>query len=517
MKYSFLKSSKILLAVLIIASFFSFSSVASAAQADDTQDIVRCTTAALAKIKAIAVAEKIITKGQEVAGKFEAAGTSAVAGAVTSVPVFDPIVAGINGTVLGVKRADKEFRDVTKLTFDAAVYALAQCTLTQLTNNTVKWIQGGFGGGGPKFAVNRDSLFKGIATGVLEDFSYEIKRLQACDFSPNFIDDLGNAVQTSDKIKEKFPREIKCPFPAMNITASQFNADFNRGGWKAMEMALSDRGNRFGVSTITAREAARRAEEAKKEEDQKLSWSNGFADLIDTEHCNYPSNMVLDAGDPAYNIPPTIKFIMPDGTPDGDVEVATPERFAYYQKKFCPTTTPGKIIGDSLMKAVGAEQDRLGLADSMDKIISALLGQLTKQVTKGIFKAINDDRSPGGTALPQTSADYPTSAEETLSFSVGIETKTATAPSATGATLHGSIDYIGQTGTVWFEIGTTADLAVYDQIGAQLRLASDSTEFEWTTVTPLASSTTYFFRAVGQLGSSTSDHKYGEILTFDTL
>lgn len=516
MKYSFLKNSKILLSTLVIASFFPFSMVASA-QTNDTADIAKCTTAALAKIKAMALAEKIITKGHEVAGKVEAAGTSAVVGAVTSVPVFDPITAGITGTVLGVQRADKQFRDVTKLTLDAAVYALAQCTLTQLTNNTVKWIQGGFGGGGPKFAVNTDSLFEGIATGVLEDFSYEIKRLQACDFSPNFIDDLSNAVQTSDKLKEKFPREVKCPFPAMNITASQFNTDFNRGGWKAMEMALSDRGNRFGVSTLTAREAARRSEEAKTKENQKLSWSNGFADLIDTENCNYPSNMVLEAGDPAYNIPPTIKFTLPDGTPDGDVEVATPERFAYYQKKFCKTTTPGKIIGDSLMKAVGAEQDRLGLADSMDKIISALIGQLTKQVTKGIFKAINDDGTPGGTALNQTSADYLESAEETLSFSVGIETRMATGISATEATLHGYIDYIGQTGTVWFEIGTTADLAVNAQIGAQLRSASDSTEFEYTTVTPLASSTTYFFRAVGQLGSSTSDHKYGEILTFDTL
>lgn len=514
MKYSFFKTSKILLATLVCVSFFPFSGVVNA-QASDTEAITKCTTSALAKVKAAALATQAIAKFQEGAGKVDAT-ISGSTGALTSVPVTDPIVAGVTGTVLGAQRASNEFQNVTKMTLDGAVYALAQCTLTQLTNNTVKWIQGGFQGGGPMFAVNTDSLFKGIVTGVLEDFSFEIKRLQACDFSPNFIDDLGNSVETSDKLEQKFPREIKCPFPAMNITASQFYNDVNSFSWKGMEMALSDRGNRFGVSSITAREAARRSQEAKTKEDQRLSWSNGFADLVDTENCSYPSNVQLGTVNTDNGPMPTIAFMLPNGSPDGDVEVLTPERKSYYEKKFCKTTTPGKIVSEALVKAVNAEQDRLGLADNMNKIISALLGQLTKQVTKGIFKAINDDGSPGGTALNQTSADYLESAEETLSFSVGIETRMATGISATEATLHGYIDYIGQEGTVWFEIGKTADLAINTQIGATLHSAGDSTEFEFTTVTPLDSNTTYFFRAVGRLGTSDTN-KYGEILTFDTL
>lgn len=511
MKYYFLKKPKALLVAFIIVSFFHLGSVANA-QTNDTTDITKCTTAALAKAKAAALATKAIAKFEEVTSKTEATGTAGAGGALTAVPVNDIIATGVIGTVAGINRATGEFQNVTKMTSDSAIYALAQCTITQLTNNTVKWIQGGFQGGGPKFAVNTDSLFEGIATGVLEDFSYEIKRLQACDFSPNFIDDLSNTVQTSDKIEEKFKREIKCPFSPMNISAQTVYNDFNVLGWRGFGMMLDDSGNRFGVSVLTAQEATRRQADAKAKEDQKLSWSNGFADLIDTENCNYPSNMVLDAGDPAYNIPPTIKFIMPDGSPDGDVEVATPERFAYYQKKFCKTTTPGKIIGDSLVKAVGAEQDRLGLADNMNKIISALIGQLTKQVTKGIFKAINDDGTTGTASAGPASSFY--GAEETLSFSVGIESRNATDISSTTAKLHGYIDYIGQTGTIWFEIGKTADLAVNTQIGAQLRSAGDSTEFEYITVTPLLPGTTYFFRAAGQLGSG--ENKYGEILTFDT-
>lgn len=371
----YFKILKKLIALLLIVPFFSFGEVAYAQSTTDETNISNCVTQAIQE----GIAASATRLGVQEAGALLGAsfgGTKPVVATALSVPVADATANITLGATQGLINVSNSFQDVLKMDLDAAAYSVAQCTLSQITDNTVKWIQGGFNGS-PAFAVNVNQLFGDITTGVLENFSNQIKNLEACDFTINFKYDLADSVQLSTP-KNKFPAQIKCPFSPQTVTASQFYNDRSSFSWKLMETALSDRGNRFGVSAITAQEAERRQQEAKTKADQKLSWSNGFADVLETDpsKCNYPAD-IYDSytGWTSKSNPASGDYI-------GDAAMK------FIQNESCPTTTPGKMIGDTLMKAIGAKQDRLGFADNMNKIISALIGELTKEATKDFFKAV---------------------------------------------------------------------------------------------------------------------------------
>lgn len=48
-------------------------------------------------------------------------------------------------------------------------------------------------------------------------------------------------------------------------------------------------------------------------------------------------------------------------------------------------TSPGKWVSDELSSATGIEFQRLGLADDLNKVLSALIFQLFSQLSKGIM------------------------------------------------------------------------------------------------------------------------------------
>lgn len=253
------------------------------------------------------------------------------------------------------------FQDIMKMGLDALAYGAGQLVLNQLTENTIKWIQGGFHGS-PSFAVDTTQLEQDMLDAVAGEVIAQIKGIQTCTFTINYKDDLTDALLLSTKSRRKFP--VKCPFPeTLNLTAQGFYEDFNRGGWALFGMALEDSGNPYGVQIVTAQEMAARQKATKGKSDQQLSWSNGFVDLVDTSNCNYPAE-ILDIWDHPM--------------------VSDADR-ASYQKQYCKTTTPGNIVSTQLTKTLGMDMDRLGFADNMNKIIAALIKKITQDTVRATF------------------------------------------------------------------------------------------------------------------------------------
>lgn len=379
------KKSKIILTLFAIVSFFSFNiSVHAQTAAEQTANIAGCVSTAIvagfgatmgASLAVELIPSASITQtsaeGAAAAG-VSGAGLGAVATGVgklvsVSVPVGDLVGNGLRSLNLVVDSTASAFQNVAKMSLDSLAYKVGQCMLTELTNSTVRWIQGGFTGN-PRFAVDTTKLFQDISAGVLEDFSNQIKNLQACDFTPNFKYDLANSVQLSAPARNKIPAKIACPFGPMNVTASQFYAGTSQVfSWALFETALSDNGNQFAVKMITAEEAARRQAEVKATADQKLNWSNGFADIVDTEDCpEMPQEVILAIANGEFS----------EGAKKS------------YQQSYCKTTTPGKMIEGQLTKSLGINMDKLGFADNMNKIVSALIDQITKQTLAGVFKRL---------------------------------------------------------------------------------------------------------------------------------
>lgn len=257
-----------------------------------------------------------------------------------SVPISnvaaDILLAGIGS----VTSAHAGFQDLGKMSLDSFSYAVGQCALQLLTDNTIEWITGG-GNGDPLFATDLNETFLAIADRVSDGMATQIFGIATCDFTPTFKGDLISKVSLSTRrgATSKFDTQIKCPLQ----NSRDFYRDFSNGGWTDFENALSSAGNPFDVTAQTSQELYERQYEEMSLMEQQLSWSGGF--LPDTEIGDY------------------------------DVYTGLPIN--------TQTKTPGKVISDTLSKSLGTDMDRLGFADNMNKIISALLTAATDKLMDG--------------------------------------------------------------------------------------------------------------------------------------
>ncbi len=270
---------------------------------------------------------------------------------------------------------------------DCIIYGAGQLMLNQLTDNIISWIQGGFNGS-PSFAIDTHALFLDLADSVAGDLAAEIRGIMSCNFTPTWNNDLANSVDNSSRKYARNRFTTACPFD-LNFTASTFfdgaqNAFLRGGGMKSFEASLDDLGNPFGLRIVVSKELQTRQDETRRIQEQKLSWSNGFIDLVDTNNCNYPASVAAGMKD------------------------FPPEAVKIYQRTYCQTTTPGKIIEGQLTKVTGLDMDRLGVSDSLNKIVSAFMKQITKQVKSGIFNAIASSSNKAKTKVVPNETTPPT-------------------------------------------------------------------------------------------------------------
>lgn len=327
-------------------------------------------------------------------------GLGGVANAVASVPTSDKVAEVGIGAALAAQSAQmldqaaqsalkvaevqakspKEAENIaSKGILDCLVYQAGQNMLNQLTESTVTWIKGGFHGS-PSFTVDTHKTFIDLADMVAGDLARELRGVAMCDFRVNFKNDLANTVELSAKRQYKFAGKTKCPFPeTFNINSSDFYKGVNKFSWGAMEYAMQDSGNPFGIAMLTGEELAARSSEKKEVRQQELAWSNGFTNIVDTENCTYPPHIEAEINN--------VGGI--DQATGATIEGISPAQLREYQKTYCKTTTPGKMLGDKLSEATGVDMQRLGLVDNVNKIVGALISAVTTKAAEGIFEAVS--------------------------------------------------------------------------------------------------------------------------------
>lgn len=469
---------------LFLVSFFIFTGTANAQSVGNDIDLSGCATTVVSGLLADALSSTVASAMPRsiqggilldaVALQAAAVAEGTVASAI-AVPVNDMAANAQMAVSNVISNADATFNAITKMNLDAVAYGIAQCTLSAMTENTIKWIQGGFTGS-PNFAVDTTNLFQNLSDAVLLDLSNQIKGIQTCDFTPNFRFDLANSVEGSAPKRNKLATKIQCPFGPTDIYASQFYGPASRFSWSLFETSLSEGGNAFAVKVATAEEANRRLTDAKEDTERKLSWSNGFADIIDPNNCTYPEEVEIAISD----------------------NTLPPAAIGAYQRAYCKTTTPGKIVGDSLMKAIGAKQDRIGFADNMNKIISAFLNEITKEAISGIFTEVNNATpSTGASSNTSPATIYSDIATQIPTSITNISTEPASSVISTSATLNGSISSNGTlgSGNMWFEWGDTTALGNRTASIGYTTGETPATNQYSQTITGLSTSTTYYFRS----------------------
>lgn len=332
-------------------------------------------------------------------GSAAGAAASAVSTAL-SVPVSNTSIEISSATTAGQATAQTTWQASMKPIQDCLVYGGGQLLLNQMTDSTINWIRGGFSGS-PLYSVDPNKLFLDLADAASGGLARQIRGLQMCDFSGtlgNFQFDLANAIELSTRTnaEAKLADQLSCPFSSVidlqscnyppdvqralsTMTAAQraqaqnlycqrinpsqaageFFQDFSRGGWRAFETTLNDTGNPMGVSFKMHDELAARKTQTEKAVEKKQQ--NGFFDKINITTCNYPPELTINNTTP-------------------------PEQLKIYQLQYCKTATPAKAIESSLSQTLGTDMSRIGFADSISKIVSALIEQVTQDATQGIFQ-----------------------------------------------------------------------------------------------------------------------------------
>lgn len=441
--------------------------------------------------------------------------------------------AGVAGATAGI--GNFTWSAVGKNLLDHVAYAAAQNLLNQLTQNTIKWIQGGFHGS-PSFAVDTNQMFTEIADNIAGGLVLSLRNIAICNFTVNYKDDLANAVYLSTKKRPyTYNQKATCPWKEdINFKASDFYSGVSRFTWDAFGSALEDGGNPYSVAVITAEELASREEAAKADKEKKLSWSNGFADIIDPDSCNYPPDIFYYAGDTNPDVAPEF-YHDPTTGPSGLTQeeasaknaelLSDPARIKALQSAYCKTTTPGKIVGDQLTKTLGLDMDRLGFADNMNKIVAAFLNTITQKTIRGVFGSGDSSYSTGTIG----GGGFLNSIVSTGVKEVIVTTTPAgAAVTKTTAVIKGSLSYAGSEtqAQVRFYLSDKIfnrgdeydDKTMYAVTPSPNIATTNQPQDFWATITSLKPNTTYYYNAnvSGSFASSNDDNRHGEVLSFTT-
>ncbi|HBB44108.1 MAG: hypothetical protein UW27_C0007G0023 [Parcubacteria group bacterium GW2011_GWA1_44_13] len=436
-----------------------------------------------------------------------------------------PVAATAGTANVGINTAKLTWDVTGKNLLDTAAYMAAQNLLSQLTNNTIAWIRGGFHGS-PSFAVDTNEIFTDIADSIAGGLVLSLRNIAVCEFTASYKDDLVNTVDLSAKKRPYiYNQRATCPFKEdYNFKASDFYSDFSKGGWELMGAALNDGGNPYGVQLITAQEQASREAKAIADKEKKLSWSGGFTDIIDATSCNYPADIFYYPDD--FSSGGTGSMTQEEANKKNAELLSDPARAKALQEAYCKTTTPGKIVGDQLTKTLGVDMDRIGFADNMNKIISAFLDTLTTTAVRSVF---GSDRSTAAGGRP------PSSTTQTPPV-VAVNTGIVTDVTSNSATLNGFITYAGYEAkvTAWFLFGNTeASVSASQVAGAAqpykpiptggvifpVSIPVNVVGQTFSYVVPnLLPDTTYWFTAnVGTSQTGTPSNLYGVARSFRTL
>lgn len=230
------------------------------------------------------------------------------------------------------------------VTLDSLMIFGLRKLIDKLSDDTVKWINGGFNGS-PAYATDPESFFKDILNNVGGEFITQIGAGALCSpFQLEIKGALTAQIQNMQS-KSRDPYAGSCTLSNVVSNMQQFvNGDFTQGDWDGFYLLTQGKNNNqySGLIDTSAQLSIKLVSESGVEE-ARLNWGNGF---LSWSEC-------IDPG---------------PGTP------------AAQCKKRGPTKTPGKVIESQLEKTLGAEVDQLNLADEFDEILSALAGRLMGEV-----------------------------------------------------------------------------------------------------------------------------------------
>lgn len=250
------------------------------------------------------------------------------------------------------------------------VILLAKTMIRQITQSLITWINSGFQGN-PAFITDLNGFLLGIVDQVIGEFIYgselaflcspfqlQIRIAIALQYQSYSSRARCTLTQITQNVNNFLTRLANNPASLFSFSTNSYASQgFFQGGWPYwFSMVTNDQNNPYGAYQTASAELSIRLAGAQARELKLLDFGRGF---LSWRECS--------------DAPPST-----GPTPSGNGYIRDGA------SQFCSIRTPGTVIESQLEHVLGSDVRQLELANSVDAIILALLGQLIRQVFSGV-------------------------------------------------------------------------------------------------------------------------------------
>jgi hypothetical protein len=278
---------------------------------------------------------------------------------------------------------------IKEFLLDFIAYSIVDKIIKRIAASTVNWINSGFRGS-PAFVANPGAYFTSIANEVAGDFIYNNPNL---NFLCGPIKARIRVTLATNYNRRTTPRS--CTLDDVIGNMEDFINDFERGGWqKFFRLTQEQQNNPIGAYIQAEGDMARQIASRLDLKRKELDWGNGFLSFktcdkltpVSSSPTGPPVGIPIispDGGEPTYSAPPT-------GEPAGPAVSGRSECIPGSEK----TTTPGAVIQNQLNEVLSIGGRKLAVADEINEILNALLGQLINRIVGGIGSGLRSLSRP---------------------------------------------------------------------------------------------------------------------------
>jgi hypothetical protein len=353
--------------------------------------------------------------------------------------VIDPTNLAQNSiTAIGVTK------DLLKdFLLDGIAWSVANSMIQKITAQTVNWINSGFKGN-PAYVTDPGQFFLNLGDEGASRFLSGTNFNQLCAPFRNQV----RLSLVKNYLSESVPQNFSCTIGGVIKNYNDFTQDFTQGGWDGwFAVTQNSSNNPYGAYLDAKSELGSQNNNVIAKYSNQLDQGKGF---LSYERCKphgattntYSAGNSGTAGEQATGQELYDQCLYDNGGPESETALTICEGYKDYtpsnqsegssnvvgSSDCAPgdreTVTPGSVIGDQLGKILGKGVDRLGVVDSINQVVGALMTQMIGRVVggggggTGLLGASKSSGSTTGARKSLTSQLSPVSVE---SFDGSVE------------------------------------------------------------------------------------------------
>ncbi|MDB4991936.1 MAG: hypothetical protein JWL75_181 [Parcubacteria group bacterium] len=332
-----------------------------------------------------------------------AAVPAAAAAAVTGIPVSDAANLVVQTAVSTKSSTETTIRCV----LDGLAWTVAKVTIQSLTRSTVNWINSGFSGS-PAFVTDLRANLQNLGDAVADDFLKNLNKAVVIGTGFNIKTPFQD--QLAAHLRDEYYRTtsswgLNYTLPQQSTDPTAFlHGDFTKGGVSAFLSASQNPANNpFGAYELASNQLWAQVDQAAADRRAEIQQNKGFLSWRGGCATTPAATAPATTGTPTKNLlsSSTLASLQQGAAKESGTTLSTAEK--------CPfnaVRTPGSVIEAQLETQLGTGIRQLELANSINEIVGALIGQMVNKVLgAGGLIGTSQPSSGGGSSYLSQATD----------------------------------------------------------------------------------------------------------------